>query len=276
MHRHPAEVFGIPITVNNARAKSLRGKHWCVFRDQVCDKQSRLIDYPMGVCSVQYGDDVLALCPKRFLENDVVFKDVADHYFQSRDNLLVFPEVGLVGVGNFDFVMVKHKPFGSEIQDFVVIEVQTGQTTSTGRLVQALKDFMNGEDVRGRNYGFGLNLADIWKRSFTQILNKGMVMEEWGHKIYWVVQERVYQDFVNRYGLHSIQYNQNEKTVFWLYDLTCRDDHYAMVHTREESSTIDDLFKAYRENRVVPSKDKFLEGVKSKIERNMQIDLKFE
>lgn len=274
MHRHPAEVFGLPISAKGAKAQRARDNYYCPFRDAECNKQTRLADHPMAVCSVQYGDDVVALCPNRFLQDDVVFKDIADHYFQSRNNLLVFPEVGLSGVGNFDFVMVKHKAFSSDIEDFVVIELQTAQTTSTGKLVQALKDFLEGEEVKGKNYGFGLNLADIWKRSFTQILNKGMVTEAWGHKIYWVVQELVYRDFVSRYGLHAMGYDDGEHTVFWIYDLVRRRGRYAMIHTREESSTMDALFKAYRENRDIPSKDEFLDKIQSKIARKVQLDLK--
>ncbi len=181
MRRHPAEVFGIPIEVNDASAKRVRKNHLCVFRGETCDKKSRLMDYPMGVCSVAYGEHVVALCPTRFLQDGMVFADIAQHHFGGTANLLVFAEVGLKGVGNFDFVLVQHKPFSSEIQDFVVIEFQTAQTTSTAQLVQALKDFLDGQDIRGRAYGFGLNLADIWKRTFTQILNKGIVMEHWGH-----------------------------------------------------------------------------------------------
>ena len=71
-----------------------------------------------------------------------------------------------------------------------------------------------GEDIQGKNYGFGLNLADIWKRSFTQILNKGIVLENWGHKIYWVVQEPVYQYFMNRYNLNGMTYHRRTYNSF--------------------------------------------------------------
>ena len=189
--KHPAEVFGYPIGAKSAKAKAARRGYWCPFANEKCNKQSRLVKYPMGVCSVQYGNQVIALSPRRFLQDNTVFKDIADHHFKTRDNLLLFSEVGLAGTGNFDFVMVKHKPLSSDIEDFVIIEFQTGQTTSTGKLVQALKECLGGKGIKGKSYAFGLNMADIWKRSFTQILNKGIVLEKWGHKIYWVVQEPV-------------------------------------------------------------------------------------
>ena len=219
MAKYPAEVFGNPVRSAPGRFKNARKKYWCPFVDDKCNKQSRLIKYPMGVCSVRYGDETIALCPRRFLQANTVFKDIADHHFKTTNDLVVFSEIGLSQTGTFDFVMVKHRPFSSEIEDFVVVEFQTGQTTGTGQLVKGLKEAIKGEDIHGRNYGFGLNLADIWKRSFTQILNKGIVLENWGHKIFWVIQEPVYRDFLNRYNLSGMGYDDKHTTVFAIYDL---------------------------------------------------------
>ena len=207
MAKHPAEVFGYPIKAVSELPEKGSKRYWCPFAENKCNKQSRLIRYPMGVCSVRYGNSIVALCPRRFLQDNIVFKNIADHYFKTRNDLVVFSEIGLPHTGTFDYVMVKHKPFSSDIEDFIVIEFQTGQTTGTGQLVQGLKDCLKGENVEGKSYGFGLNLADIWKRSFTQILNKGIVMENWGHKIFWVIQEPVYQNFLNRYNLNGMAYH---------------------------------------------------------------------
>ena len=66
------------------------------------------------------------------MQDNTVFKDIAEHHFKTRNDLVVFSEIGLSQTGTFDFVMVRHKPLSSEIEDFVVIEFQTGQTTGTG------------------------------------------------------------------------------------------------------------------------------------------------
>ena len=276
MAKHPAEVFGYPIWLNTDEAQATRDNHICLFTNKVCDKKSRLIDYPMGVCSVQFGENVIALSPNRFLQDNIVFNDIADHYFNNRNNLLIFREVGLRVIGNFDFVMVKHRPLSCEVEDFVVIEFQTGQTTSTGKLVDALKDFMGGNDIEGETYNFGLNMADIWKRSFTQILNKGIVMENWGHKIYWVVQEPVYQNFIDRYNLDGMEFTENHSTRFTIYDLRRENEKYDLFQTRIESSTIDDLFHAFRNNPNIPSKVDFISRLEGKIQRNAEIQLNFQ
>jgi hypothetical protein len=276
MAKHPAEVFGYPIWLNTDEAQATRDNHLCPFTDKVCDKKSRLIDYPMGVCSVQFGENVIALSPNRFLQDNIVFNDIADHYFNNRNNLLIFREVGLRGIGNFDFVIVKHRPLSCEVEDFVVIEFQTGQTTGTGKLVDALKNFMGGNDIEGETYNFGLNMADIWKRSFTQVLNKGMVMENWGHKIYWVVQEPVYQNFLDRYNLGGMEFTENHSTRFTIYDLRRENERYGLFQTRIESSTIDDLFHAFRNNPNIPSKVDFIGRLEGKIQQNAEIQLNFQ
>lgn len=268
--KHPAEVFGHPIDVNTTQAKADRAQHWCPFAKQVCDKQSRLIDYPMGVCSVQYGQEVIALSPRRFLQDNTVFYDIADHHFGAQSDLLLFKEISVPGnrsLGRFDYVLVKHKPLNSEVEDFVVIEFQTGQTTSTGHLVQALEDFMQGKAIQDESYGFGLNLADIWKRTFTQILTKGIALENWGRKIYWVIQTPIYQDFLDRYELHGMSYEGDHSTVFAIYDLQRAGERYELCQTRIESSTINDLFQAFRTNLEVPPKEVFVARLEKEIRK---------
>jgi len=275
MAKHPAEIFGHPLKGASEKALKDRKRYWCPFVDMKCNKPSRLIKYPMGVCSVQYGKEVVALSPRRFLQDAIVFKNIADHYFRSRRDLLLFSEVGLPKVGNFDYVMVKHKPMSSDIEDFVIIEFQTGQTTGTGKLVDALKEFMKGDDVEGKTYGFGLNLADIWKRSFTQILNKGIILEKWKHKIYWVVQEPVYQNLLDRYNLNDLKFNSDHATIFAIYDLKRTGQKYELYPTRIESSTTDALFRAFRTNPDIPSKDDFVRKLSQKIEDKMGLKLQF-
>jgi hypothetical protein len=128
--------------------------------------------------------------------------------------------------------------------------------------------------VEGRTYAFGLNMADIWKRSFTQILNKGIVLENWGHKIYWVVQEPVYQNLLDRYNLNGIAYSPKHSTIFAIYDIKKQGDKYRLFQTRIESSTIDDLFRAFRNNPNIPSKDAFIDRLKDRLTAKMHLDIR--
>ncbi|RMF29420.1 MAG: hypothetical protein D6759_13885 [Chloroflexi bacterium] len=276
MEKHPSEIFGYPVDVHTSAAEAARRAHRCPFSGQKCNKKSRLLKYPMGVCSVQYGDHVVAICPRRFLQEQVVFLDVADQHFGTRDNLLLFQEVRLPTVGSFDFVMVKHKPLSSQIEDFVIIEIQTDQTTGTGQLVQALEDFLQGETVVGRTYSFGLNTYDTLKRSFTQILNKGVVLEQWGQKAYWVFQEPVYRNFVARYNLGGMTYDDGYTTVFLVYDLTRERDLYRLTRTRKLSASTEELLSAFRNSPGVPSKDDFVAKLEEKIRAQLQLKVRLQ
>jgi hypothetical protein len=271
--KYPSEIFGYPHSNTTAKAKEARAKHWCPFVDKVCYKQSRLIDYPFGVCTAHANDHEIALCPRRFLDGHTVFTDIAQHHFNTTSDILVFSEVGLTDIGNFDFVMVKHKPMSSEIEDFVAIEFQTGQTTNTGKLVQGLRDFMAGKSVVYQSYGFGLNFFDIWKRTFTQVLNKGVILEKWKKKIYWVVQEPVYKFFEAKYNLQNLKYNPKHSTVFALYDLEPGKQSFELKASRKTSASLDQLFDAIRYNPNIPPLETFLTGLQNKIESEAQISL---
>jgi hypothetical protein len=47
----PSEIFGYPIGNQSDEAKNVRERYWCPFADKACNKGSRLIDFPFGVCS---------------------------------------------------------------------------------------------------------------------------------------------------------------------------------------------------------------------------------
>ena len=293
MARTASEIFGHPIDLQTARAQADRTKHRCPFTGVKCTKRSRLVKYPTGACSVLYQNDDIALCPKRFLENDTVFRDIAQAAFGSLDNLLRFDQVKLGKIGSLDYVIVKHKPLSSEIEDFVVVEFQTGQTTSTGKLIQALKDFKAGQDIQGKTYKFGMNFFDIWKREFTQILFKGMVMEQWGTRIYWIVQTPIFKFLKDKYHLASLKPGRDNHTVFALYDLKRVGDslkltlHHSLPLPLGEgrvrgnsdcywSVTMDGLFHDLRHSQPVPSKAEFVSRLKARVTKELRVRLKIE
>jgi len=277
MKRYPSEIFGYYWENKSYNANACRKGHLCPFHGSKCFKQSRLIDIPFGVCTAHYDGAELALCPRRFLESSTVFRDIAEHHFKNLNNILVFSEVGLNGIGNFDFVMIKHKPVSIEIEDFVIIEFQTGQTTSTGKLVEAFLDYTKtGHFNEKFSYGFGINSYDIWKRTFTQILNKGIILEKWKKKIYWVVQDQIFQYFQKKYRLNTMSYNDSHSTVFTLYDLKKKENSLVLNQTRIFSSTIDDLFNAFRQNDEIPPVEEFIGRIQKKIKDNINLSLRLD
>ncbi len=177
----------------------------------------------------------------------------------------------------FDFVMIKHKPLSTHIEDFVVVEFQTGQTTGTGKLVDALKEFMKTGDLPPEaTYGFGINSYDIWKRTFTQILQKGIILEKWRRKIFWVVQDPIFDYFVQKYRLGELAYEKSHSTVFALYDLQRDKNRLKLSHTRLLSSTIDELFNAFRTNEDIPPVERFISRLEDKMAKDVKPGLRMD
>lgn len=277
MAKYPSEIFGYYWKDTSNEAKSAKKNHHCSFHDSRCYKKSRLVDYPFGVCTAHTDGKEIALCPRRFMERGIIFRDIAKAHFGSIHNILVFSEVGLPGIGNFDFVMVKHKPLSTVVEDFAVIELQTGQTTSTGKLVRGFKDLMeSGTIAPNATYNFGINTYDIWKRTFTQILNKGIILEKWKRKIFWVVQEPIFEYFRVKYRLGDIKYDPNHSSVFLLYDLKLTGNRLVLSQTQKYSSTIDALFEAFRKNDEIPPVDKFVERLQTKVDSDLKLGLRLD
>ncbi len=253
----PAEIFGYPTTNQSPEAQQARKDFWCPFAKRTCRKKSRLLDYPFGVCSVQRNEAFYAVCPVRFEEEDSahqvprVFADIAMHYFGETTNVISFAEVRLPHVGAIDFVLVRHKPMKPEIDDFVMVEFQSDSTTGTGELVRGIEDFFGGIDITEKTYRFGMNTYDTIKRSMTQLLNKGIVYEKWGVKGYWVIQEYLYANLLNRYGFKIDGYSPNDSTRFALYDLFPEDERLRLKPIRIISTSVDEVYQAMKQNGCV-------------------------
>ncbi|MBI4823721.1 MAG: hypothetical protein HY805_05770 [Nitrospirae bacterium] len=110
---NPNEIFTYPLECRTEKAKSAVKRYYCRFLENKCNKQSRTIDYPMGVCSVNYSKNKIIICPHRYLEDNLVFIEVCKNVFGSTDNTLLFSEVKLDNVGSFDFVL---RQFNEEVQ----------------------------------------------------------------------------------------------------------------------------------------------------------------
>ncbi|MFZ5821095.1 MAG: NotI family restriction endonuclease [Chloroflexota bacterium] len=279
MSNHPAEMFGYFAGDASDDAIQARSKHLCPFAGETCNKKSRLINYPFGVCTVLHNNALFAICPRRFEEKGdvdipLVLKNIAMHYFGDLSDLVLFSEVRLPNVGAIDFVLVRHKFMKAEVDDFLPVEFQSDSTTSTGSLVQSLKDFVSGVNVLGKKYNFGMNTYDTIKRSITQLFNKGIVYENWGMKSYWVIQEYIYANLVKRYGLKRDGYSEAHASRFALQELSLEGNQVILRPTRYVSLSVDEVYQAMRNNSGLPQKDQFVAALNRKLKA--RLSLKFE
>lgn len=267
MTKRPAEILGYPIALFPFNKGKASVDRLCPFMGTQCTKSN-------ATCSVEYGNSVVAICPNRFLQARLVFQEVAIDHFGTTENILVFSEVysGDKNLGSFDYVMVKHKPLSDEVEDFVIVEFQTVDTTNTGALNKAVADFWADEVVS--HYNFGLNWANVWKRCFIQILNKGRVLEHWAHKAYWVVQEPAYKYLVSAYALEqSLEQGSKNSTVFMVYDLNLQGNQYHLYSSRVESTTVKGLQEAFINNPHIPPFNQFVNNLKLRAQSSIKFRL---
>ncbi len=261
---NPNEIFTYPTDNKSKNAKIAVKNYYCRFIEKMCDKQSRTIPYPMGVCSVNHSGSKPIICPHRFLEDNLVFKNACINAFGSTNNVLVFKEVKISNVGSFDFVLVKHKPISNIVEDFCIIEFQSDSTTGTGQLVEGLKDFMKGKDILNSRYRFGMNTYNTIKLSYIQMLIKGQVLEKWDKKVFWIMQKFVYENMIKRFCLSDLDFNKNVSTQYHIYDLIEKDGIYKLKITDKKSTTIANLLKAFT-HQPTPSLDDFVAVLQEKI-----------
>lgn len=275
--RRPAEIFGYPVENRSDAAQNVRRQHWCPFREGRCDKKSRLIDFPFGVCSVEYDGGIRTICPRRFEERGSiggvarVLENIAVHYFGNTDNIVIFPEVKLPNVGSIDYVIVRHKPMQSAVEEFVAVEFQSDSTTDTRGLVGGIRDFCEGHDLPSRSYKFGMNTYDSIKRAITQLMNKGIVYEAWNSKCYWVIQEYIYANLVARYGFKSGGFSPEHASIFALYDMAPNDNRLTLKHTRFISTTVEEVYQAMRHKPLMPAKDEFVKTLNRKLRLTLDV-----
>jgi hypothetical protein len=273
----PAEIFGYPIENLSKEAQDVRAKHWCPFMNRRCNKKSRLIDFPFGVCSVKYRGGIHTICPRRFEERGTiegvskVLEDIALHYFGDLDNTIAFPEVRLPNVGSIDFVLVRHKPMQAEVEDFVSVEFQSDSTTGTGGIIQGIRDFLQGHNLQEQTYKFGMNTYDTIKRAITQLMNKGIVYETWDTKCYWVIQEYIYANLINRYDFKESGFSPAHASRFALYDFARKGNRLTLTPSRFISTTVEEIYQAMRNNPGLPDKDRFVQKLNTKLKAKLSV-----
>lgn len=226
---------------------------------------------------MEHSGGFRAICPHRFEEQVLVeggskvFRDIALHYFGDLSNIVAFPEVKLPNVGTVDYVLIRHKPMKPEVEDFVSVEFQSDSTTGTGHLVQGIKDFFIGDDLQGKSYMFGMNTYDSIKRAMTQLMNKGIVYESWGTKCYWVIQEYIYENLVNRYGFRSDGFSPNHASRFALYNLVPDDERLTLELNRYISVSVDDVYQGMRNNPNMPEKKEFVDRLNARLHLELSV-----
>ena len=190
--KYPIEVFGRVYTDNSDLVKNERKEQYCPYLCRECTKPRKSEpQIKVGICSVGYKGSFtntyqpVIICPFRFLEN-VVFDSIQQKFFPNWENVKWVKEVNMGVSGNVDYVALKIDST-NQPSDFFCVEFQANGTT--GSPYGYVKDLLkNGK--YSKNYTFGLNWAnEFMKTMMQQVYKKGNVINTWGRKIVFVIQD---------------------------------------------------------------------------------------
>ena len=214
--RHPTEIFGYPFINKGSVAQRAREEQFCPFLDGECKKPRKSEpEVKIGVCTVGYKGNFLErvtpviICPHRFRE-PIVYDTIKELYFGDLPDgyqIRWASEVSCGVAGSIDFVAAKMKE--EKIKDFLCVEFQAAGTTGTPW--QAVIDFKETGGFKKETYGYGINWAnEFTKTMMQQVYKKGMVIENWGKKIVFVIQDvglAYIQATTDAQGLHEARDN---------------------------------------------------------------------
>lgn len=167
-------------------------QQYCMYTNGMCVKPRKSTpNVKVGICTVgstvAKGGTVrpVIICPQRFKE-DAMFDTVRMKYLSNWSNVKWVPEVSIGSGGNVDYVAVETDD-GGNVSDFLCVEIQAAGTTSTPYpYVQDLKK--NGHFEK--DYTYGINWANEFSKTMMQqAYKKGRIIEHWGRKIVFVVQD---------------------------------------------------------------------------------------
>jgi hypothetical protein len=134
-------------------------------------------------------------------------------------------EVELPGVGSVDYVGARVDDRGglTKLVDVVLVEVQAAGTTGTPW--NAVVDLREGGRYTRESYDFGINWANEFaKTMMQQAYKKGVVVESWGKKLVFAMQDvgmRYLKSAYDTSGLHSAM--PDDPVQFYTYEMTWDD-----------------------------------------------------
>lgn len=183
------ECFGYPREVPEETFKEFKEKGICPFvqsseilrnlEDVKCIKIPHKLKKPIGACTVKYSNKNYIICPKRFLQELIIFKDIISiikDEIKIWKNIYIIKEINIKGLGRVDYML-----FDNDTEDFIGIEINALDTT--GSLLDG---------------SFGINTWHSAKLMLIQIIAKGSFFEAYGKKYFWIIQDTFFEDIENK------------------------------------------------------------------------------
>ena len=237
-HDNPlAEVFGFPYDNMSERARYYRDNRLCPFHNRYPNCTKDKADNPLGVCSVNHGDNKVITCPTRFREDWIILRNAAQFVWDETTKWTALPEIKLLdasglSAGNIDYVIVSYDGDGN-ILDFASLEVQG--VYISGNLRNPFHKYMESPSPdfhwSGRNIPHPDYLSSSRKRLIPQMLYKGGIFKAWNKKQCVAIQKSFFDTLPE-----LPQIEKNKADIAWFhydlqYDETDKQCHLKLIDT---------------------------------------------
>lgn len=188
----PIEIFGHDVESDTDSAMAARKLQYCKYLKATCNKPRKSEPHlKVGICtlgaSVRGGKkQPVIICPQRFKE-EVMFETIIQKYLTLWDNVKWVQEVNIGVGGSVDFVAVEVDSH-DVVKDFLCVEIQAAGTTGTPYTY--VKELLTDGHFSGKRYNYGINWANEFSKTMMQqAYKKGRILDSWGRKIVFVVQD---------------------------------------------------------------------------------------
>jgi hypothetical protein len=263
-----AEVFGHAVDHHNPEALKGRAEKWCRFRAGRCNKGP--IDNPLGICSLRNGNELVTLCPSRFLEGGQIFRDVGRLAFGPNTRIVAAPEVHVLRVpkkgattggkriGKVDFLIGRLDANDVPI-DFAALEVQA--VYFSGKQTRSLLDHFLSHGTFPKKSGRRPDWrSSAQKRLMPQVALKVPIFRRWGKKFFVATDNQFFSALPSMRMVDSFD---NSEVTWLIYPFNRTSGEFEIGDPVQKFTTLDDVMTALREG-VAPQPNEILEEIKRK------------
>lgn len=270
--RLPVEYFCQELDSLTASSLEIIDQQYCRFLRTTCNKPRKSEPHiKVGICSlgstVARSEEIypVIICPQR-LKEDVMFKTIQEKYLSSWKNVHWVQEVDMGVGGNVDYVAVELDERG-QICNFQCIELQAAGTTGTP--YPYARAIVEGTPLSNVNSSYGINWAnEFTKTMMQQAYKKGKIVEEWGRKIIFVIQDVAMKYLLNTSDCSLLEENNPNLPVdFCTFKMDWnQEEGWHLEFDRIYSTTIDGINRIISgaESNEYPSPREFMQKAQRK------------
>lgn len=250
--KYPIEVFCYDYENKTEACQLAITQQYCKYIKGTCVKPRKSEPHiKVGICSlgstVNKNPEVhpVIICPQRFKEESM-FETIREKYLSHWKNVKWIQEVNIGVGGNVDYVAVEVDKYDM-IKDFLCVEIQAAGTTGTP--YPYVKELIElGHYTNSPKPSYGINWAnEFTKTMMQQAYKKGKIVESWGRKIVFVVQDLAieYLQATSDCSLLT-DYNPKFPVDFCTFSMKWKSDNrWSLVYDNIRSTTIEGI------NRII-------------------------